>query len=117
MLEEDYEVLEMMRGLEDYLEMEKVFIPNAQRCQEVCTAFNKAKQLFDDADISVTQDPLQMGALILGVNDVQIEITGTEQIIKFMEMISVADNFIVYSVSEDKVRLAITFQNALIRLP
>lgn len=97
----------------EYLENQKVFVQNPQRMQEVNDATEIACRLFPEAMIEIQDDPLQMGAVILLVEDFGIVVREPE---KFAMLISNADNFEVYHEVDDVVRLAILFRGALIRI-
>lgn len=98
--------------LTEYLETQKIFVPNFQRMKEVNTATEMAYKLFPKADISLKDDPLQMGAIILEIKDCVIVVRETE---KFTKLISKANNFDILCSGED-IKLSILFDNALIKI-
>lgn len=103
------EMIELAELLSDYLEEKKVFFQNPERMTDVNTATEMACQLFPTAEISLDDDPLQMGAIILTIKDFDLVVRETEM---FAELISKANNFeVIYR--DDKVELAILFSNAL----
>ena len=99
--------------LTEYLEMQKVFVQNPQRMEDVSYATEMACRLFPDAQISIEDDPLQMGAVILRIEDFDIVVRETED---FYGIIDKANNFDIYPVGDEKVRIDILFANALIRI-
>lgn len=104
------EFMQFADALTQYLEMEKVFIPNPKRLAEVNAATEMAKRLFPEAKITIEDDPLQMGAVILCIEDFDLTVRETEL---FSELISKADNFEIYPLGEENVVVAILFNNAL----
>ena len=98
--------------LGEYLKMQKVFIKNPHRMKEVNAATEMACQLFPEAEISLKDDPLQMGAIILTINDCFIVVREMD---KFIKMISKADNFDIFC-NDDEIQLSILFSNALIKV-
>jgi hypothetical protein len=113
---EDKEFLSLMEELNSYLEREKVFIKNSARFAEVQQATEIATKLFSDAKVTVEDDPLQMGALIVRIEGFDIIVRGKREIELFKKLISKADNFEIYSVASDKIRFAILFNDVLIRM-
>ena len=116
----DYELsnedfMGLMDELAEYLKKEKVFIQNPVRYTEVQRAASIAKELFKDYSISIKDDPIQMGALILCISGFDITIQGEEEIALFTELISKANNFEIYPVGE-KVKFSILFANVLKRI-
>ena len=116
----DYELsnedfMGLMDELAEYLKKEKVFIQNPVRYIEVQRAASIAKELFKDYSISIKDDPIQMGALILCISGFDITIQGEEEIALFTELISKANNFEIYPVGE-KVKFSILFANVLKRI-
>ena len=86
----DYELsnedfMGLMDELAEYLKKEKVFIQNPVRYTEVQRAASIAKELFKDYSISIKDDPIQMGALILCISGFDITIQGEEEIALFTE--------------------------------
>lgn len=112
----DNEFSALMARFAKYLEMEKVFIKNPKRFADVEHATEIATRLFPKANISLNDDPLQMGALIVRIEDYSITIRGAMETELFQELISKADNFEIYPIEDDNVRMAILFSNALIRI-
>lgn len=112
---DDKEFLSLMERLNDYLKREKVFIKNPARFAEVQQATEIATKLFSDAKVTIEDDPLQMGALIVRIEGFDIIVRGKREISLFVQLISKADNFEIYPVTSEKIRFAILFNNALIR--
>lgn len=109
------EFMGLMGELTKHLEKEKIFIKNPVRFAEVERAMEIAKELFMDSKISIEDDPIQMGALILRIEGFDVVVRGTREIKLFIELISKADNFEIYAIN-DGIRFSILFNNALTRL-
>ena len=114
---DDKEFEKLMAALTKYLESEKVFIKNPERFADVERATEIATQLFSDSTVSVDDDPLQLGALIVRIDAFDITIRGEREIKLFVELVSKADNFEIYPVGDEKVCFAILFNHALTRVP
>ena len=112
----DAEFITLMDDLKKYLEEEKAFIKNPTRFAEVERATEIAKELFTEATISINDDPLQMGSLVVRIESFDIVVRGEREIKLFYELISKANNFEVYSTDNGNVRLAIMFRGALTRI-
>ena len=112
----DNEFVIFAERLAEYLKVEKTFVQDLARTREVKDAMEIARQLFPDAKIDIEDDPLQMGALILCIEDFDIVIRGATEIDLFKTMVSKADNFEIYSVRDNIVRVAILFNHALRRI-
>ena len=112
---DDKEFLDLMKELDDYLTREKIFIKNPARFAEVQRATEIATQLFSDAKITIEDDPLQMGALIVRIEGFDIIVRGKREISLFIKLIGKADNFEIYPTTDGKIRFAILFNSALIR--
>lgn len=113
----DEEFMKLAKGLNKYLETEKIFIKNPARFADVQHATEIARQLFADTQISIEDDPLQMGSLCLCINGFDIIVRGEREIKLFKELISKANNFEIYPISDESIRFAIMFNGALTRLP
>ena len=105
--------LQFADQLAAYLEREKVFIKNPKRMAEVEAAGELAREMFPDAIITMKDDPLQMGALILCVEDCDISVTEIE---RFQQLIGKANNFEIYALDDGGVRMSVLFDGALVRL-
>ena len=112
----DKEFALLAKGLQQYLERDKVFIKNPERFAEVENAYVIAKKLFADSVVTIEDDPIQMGALILDIKGYDIVIRGQEEIALFSEMISKADNFEMYPIDNEKICFALVFSRALARM-
>ena len=99
--------------LADYLNSKKLFIQNPKRIAEVNAATEIACRLFPKAEISIKDDPLHMGAIILEIKDCFIIVRETK---KFVRMIEKANNFEIMDDDEGNVKLSILFSNALIKI-
>ena len=106
----------LMDSLKKHLEAEKVFIKNPERFAEVEHATEIANELFGDMEISIKDDPLQMGALVLCIKGFDLVVRGKREIALFQELISAADNFEIYSNGNESITFSILFNGALIRL-
>lgn len=109
----DNEFMQFANVITQYLEEQKVFIPNLKRITEVDTATEIAKKLFPEAKITIEDDPLQLGALILCIEDFDLTVRETEL---FDSLVGKADNFEIYSVGNENVKIAILFNNAMTRI-
>ena len=114
---DDKEFDELMQKLSDYLATEKVFIKNPERFADVERATEIATQLFSDSTVTIENDPLQMGALIVRIDGFDIVVRGEREISLFSELISKANNFEIYSIGDERICCAILFNNALTRVP
>ena len=110
---DDKEFTQLAKNLQVYLEREKTFAINPLRMEEFERGVSIARELFPDGQIEIKDDPLQMGAKIMCVDDTDILMRGEREINLFCEMISLADNFEIYPVSENTIRFSAVFQNAL----
>ena len=99
----------MLDDVEQYLAIDKKFVENSDRMQDVMTACKLACELFHDAEISILQDPLQLGALILQIVDYQLDVSATRRIKTFNEIVSKSDNFAFFPSEDEKVELTIMF--------
>ncbi|MBQ3017401.1 MAG: hypothetical protein IJD89_00495 [Clostridia bacterium] len=106
----------ILKQLEKYLATEKKFIVNTFRETEFKKAIELACKLFPDAKIYTNDDPLQMGAMILCIEDYNISAAGETEINLFSDIIALADNFEFYSLSNGDVKFAAVFQNVLVRI-
>lgn len=109
----DKEFTQFTENLQAYLEREKTFVINPLRMEEFERGVNIASELFPDSKIEIKDDPLQMGAKIIHVEDTDILMRGEREINLFCEMISLADNFEIYPVSENTIRFSAVFQEVL----
>jgi hypothetical protein len=105
-----------MGKLREYLDTKKVFIQDPVRFADVERATEIANELFSDMEITIEDDALQMGALILCINGFDITVRGEREIKLFQELISKADNFEIYPVGDEKVKFAILFSKVLRRV-
>ena len=113
----DEQFMQLMKELGEYIDTKKVFIKNPARFNDVYQAAEIAKQLFQDYDISIEDDPLQMGALCLCINGFDITIKGRDAVQLFQKLIAKADNFEIYPVGNERVKFAIMFNGVLKRVP
>lgn len=113
----DKEFTDLLLQLDDYLSREKVFIKNPARVNDVKRAMEIATELFHDSKVYISDDPIQMGALIIRIEGFDVTIRGQREIKLFQELIDKADNFEIYPIGEEEVKFSILFEHALIRLP
>lgn len=109
----DKEFISILEQLKAYLAAEKTFIENPFRVTEFKKAIELSVALFPDARIDIKDDPLQMGAMILHIEDFDLDVTETET---FSELILLADNWEAYALENGNVCLAGVFQNVLVRI-
>ena len=109
----DADFLDILDKLKAYLAMPKSFIENPFRVTEFKKAIELSHKLFPDAKINVKDDPLQMGAMILEIQDFDLDITETEP---FTELIKLGDNWEIYAIDKETVCLAGVFQHVLVRI-
>lgn len=109
----DADFQSILDQLKAYLATKKNFIENPFRLTELKKANDLANQLFPDAKIYLKNDPLEMGAMILCVEDFDLSVTETKL---FSEMVEKANNFEMYALDNGDVKLAIMFQNVLVRI-
>ena len=113
----DAEFISFLDQLGEYLSSEKNFITNHFRLEEFNQAREMAKELYPDAKIYVEEDPLQMGAMILSVEEYDIGASSVREINLFKDIISLADNFEIRAIiEEEKVRFSALFNNVFIRV-
>ncbi len=109
----DAEFQKFADELMQYLEKEKVFVADTKRIAEVNAAAELAREMFPDANITIEEDPLQMGGLFLCIDDFDIVVRETE---RFAELISKANNFEIYPKADEKLQLNIAFAKAMIKV-
>lgn len=114
---EEKDFWDLTSKLKEYLEANKTFIQNPMRIADVQCALKTAKELFPDAkSISIDDDPLQMGALIITIRDYDLSAVGQENIALFSKLIEKANNFEISPYGECEVVISIMFNDALIRI-
>ena len=111
------ELVDFAAKIDAYLNANKVFVQDLNRTREIKNATEIAYQLFPNAKIDIADDPLQMGALILCIEDFDIVVRGATEIDLFNDMVSKADNFEIYSIGNERVKIAILFNHVLRRVP
>lgn len=110
------ELIPFMSALDAYLEMPKAFMQNPERIKDVVAATETTKALFPDATIYIKNDPLQLGALILCIEDYDITVRGVTEMEAFNSITANASNFEIYSKGNDRVQMSVLFDHALIRI-
>lgn len=112
----DTEFLALLDKLRKYLAANKTFVNNPFRETELKNAIDMAYKLFPGAEIALKDDPLQTGAMILTIEDFDINLSGEREIKLFSDIINLADNFEIYALDNKNIRFAAVFQNVLIRV-
>lgn len=106
----DQQFQQFLNELQDYLKQPKVFVTDINRAREFYNAVDLAKQLFPDAKIEIKDDPLQTGAMSLHMESIDIVVRGEREINLFADLISLADNFEIYPISNEKICFAAVFR-------
>ena len=106
-------IADLMDAFAKHLQTEKVFIQNPARMKHVRAATEIAHRLFPEANITLEDDPLQMGALFLCIEDVYLVVREPKF---FTIMVHSADNFEICCNGEDNMKISIMFGNALQRI-
>lgn len=112
----DAEFQRILNQLGQYITTDKNFVVNPVREPVFKRAVALAYELFPNANVYIKDDPLQMGAMILRMEAFDINISTEREIILFTELINLADNFEVYAIENGNIRLAIVFQDVLVRI-
>lgn len=99
--------------MQKYLEAKKHYEVNEERFNMMQNMFNIANHLFSDMDITLEDDPLQMGRMILCIKGYDISVCGEDDIKLFAELIFNADNFEIYANEGDKVEFDIMYNDIL----
>ena len=102
---------ELLNAAEQYLATEKKFIKNPDRLKDVVEASQKANELFQDAEIEILHDPLQLGSLILQIVDYQLDVSAEREIKSFNEIVCKSNNFAFFPKGDEKVELTIVFND------
>lgn len=110
------EFLDLMEQIDKHLASNKAFVGNPKRMADIENAARIASTLFEHVDISMSDDLLQIGSLALRLDFYDVIVRGENEINAFIELISKADNFEIGSLDNERTRLSIMFQNALVRL-
>ena len=108
--------MDFAKGLNVYLQLNKSFVPNSKRLAEVEKAHNIATRLFDGMEITLKDDPLQLGSVVLRIKGVDIVARGEQEIALFNALTENADNFEIYPVNKDEVLMSIMFKRAFTRI-
>lgn len=112
----DAEFQLILNKLGEHLSKEKRFINNPMRQTEIKNAFVQARQLFPDAQITLQDDPLEMGAFILNIETDDITLRGVTEIKTFAKIIAAVDNFEIYALPDSRICFAAVFNDALINI-
>lgn len=113
---DDKELFGIIDQLSAYLESEKVFIKDPVRIDNVRRAMEILIELYPGVDKEIKDDPLQMGAVILCVEDSEIGARGENELLLFAELCSLVDNFSIYPTSEGKVHFGAVIQGVYKRI-
>lgn len=105
---------EFFEQLRKHLAKPKQFVQNPARISTINKAITLAKSLFPDAEMELQDDPLEMGALILQIDTMDINISGSREMKNFLDFIALTDNFEIYALNNGDIRFAAVFTNALI---
>lgn len=109
----DEEFMTILDQLKTYIDSKKTFIENPFRMAEFKKAIEYAATLFPEAKIEVKDDPLQMGAMLLHIEDYDLDIT---EINLFVELFKLGNNWEIYPCENGNVCLAAVFNNVLVRI-
>ena len=113
----DKEFTRFLDALSAHLASEKNFIVNPFRLREFEQAMEMAKELYPNAKVYASEDPLEMGAMILNIEEYDLGASFAREIKLFKDIIFLADNFEIRTTSEpEMVRLAALFNNVFIRV-
>lgn len=99
--------------MREYLKETKCFVKNPVRIADVEHAMEMAQRMFPDSKVCIKDDPLQLGSLILYVEDFDIVVKETKD---FNTLVAKADNFEIYPIKNEKIAMSIMFNGTFIRL-
>lgn len=102
---------QFLNDLQNYLQQPKVFVTDLNRAREFYNCVALAKRIFNDDEITIEDDPLQAGAMIMNIETTDIVIRGKKEINYFYGMVAKADNFEIYPKGKEKICLAAVFNN------
>ena len=97
--------------MERHLDAKKNYKINKERFNMMQNMFNIAKHLFADMDITLEDDPLQLGRMSLCIKGYDITVCGEADIKLFAELIFNADNFEIYANEDEKVEFNIMYND------
>lgn len=95
--------------VQKYLDAKKTCTLNKERFVIIQDMFNIACKLFPRTNISLEDDPLELGRIILCIEGYDLDVSGEENIKLFTDLISDAENFEIYSDEEEVVKLEIMY--------
>ena len=108
------EFLDVMKKIEEHLNSTPgLFTENPERMADVKEAVDIASELFGDARISFSDDPLKVGCMALRIDFYDMVVRGSDEIESFNKLISKADNFEIGAIGDEQTRMSIMFYNAL----
>lgn len=110
----DIEFKSFLNQLGQHLNASKRFVENPFRAREMTDAFNLACKLFPDAKVTIQDDPLQMGAVFLCVEDCDMDVCGEESIAHFSAMFSKANDVEIYATDNGNVRISVLFNDVFV---
>ena len=102
-----------MEALAAYLHQEKRFVENKPRRAELDETLHMARLIFPRARIGLLDDPLQLGAMTIAIDDADLSLFGKEQIKQYGHLLDHADTVAVYPIG-DLVRLELQFCHVLL---
>ena len=106
----DQQFLQFLDELREYLQQPNVFVTDIDRARDFYSAVSLAKELFGNGNVEIRNDPLQTGAMFIHVEVSDIVMRGVREIKDFSDLISLADNFEIYPLSDEEVCFAAVFR-------
>lgn len=110
----DAEFQSYLNKMAEHLSTNKQFVENPVRAREIANAFVLAKSLFPDAKIELKDDPLKMGAVIMRIEDYDIDVCGEASIRRFSAMLNKANDVEIYATEDGNARISILFNNVFV---
>ena len=112
----DDEFYAILNSLGEYLQSEKRFVTNPVRHAEFEQAVRNAREIFPEAKIEIRDDPLERGAMILHIEDFDLDICKGKQIDLFIDILHNAENCEFYTLPNGNTCIAIVYQGVLMRI-
>jgi hypothetical protein len=109
----DEKIIKFAENVKEYLKIPKQFVINAERLYEVDQAIAIAHELFKDMDITIADDPLETGSLAVCIKGFDIVVSNKNEMSLFINLISAADNFEIYSSGTDSIEFNLMFNHVL----
>ena len=107
----DKEFIHFADALKEYLDAKKQFKINKERFTELQRMVDIAHTLFPNMRISIEDDPLQLGRLILSIKGYDIIINNEDKIKMFAELIFNADNFEICPLPDEELEFALMYND------